>query len=235
MSMKAAFGIFGAVGFGVAVLSGAPLAPALISGLICGAVGALLAATPIATPVYHVIGAPKPVFWGGWGGHWFHNNHHHHHQVQHVIHTNAHVAVPQPHIVHGGPVTTVTHHAPHGGVTVLPHGPVPATPRAAQANPSNSGFFNLFNSSNQGSHSTVHRTAPGSAPSVATTTRDPIRGGTVHTAAPVLPSSVRNVTATRVMSPSAAPSSSFGHVSRVAPSQAAAAHGAKHTTVRIAR
>jgi hypothetical protein len=231
--MKASFGIFGLIGGGFALLTGVPLAPAFLIGLGCGAVGALLSASPIAAPVYHVIGVPKPVFWGGWGGHWFNNHHHHvpvvHSHQTHVIHTNG-PSVHQPHIVHGAPALA-HHHAPHGGVAVLPQGHVPATPHVAQANPS-TGFFNLFNKNQGGQHSTVHRTAPGSAPSVATTRKDPIRGGTVHTAAPVLPSNARNVTSTRVMNPSAAPSSTISHVSRTAPSHAAAQHTSRHTIIR---
>lgn len=244
MSMKAAFAICGAVGFGIALLGGAPLAPALGIGLAFGAIGALIAATPVAAPVYHVVGAPQPVLHvGGWWNnpwHIFHKPHVHVTQVAHVA------PVPQAHIIHGGPAVVSQPHILHGAPAVVsqqPHvvhtapamvpNPVVVPAPAPQAANTGKGFFNLFHGGTQGSHSTVQRTAPGSAPSVVTTTKDTIRGGTVHTSAPVIPASAHNVSSTRVMNPAAAPSATVAHTARVAPSQSATAHGAVRTTVML--
>ncbi len=88
MSTRAAFGISAAIGFGLSLTFGAPLALAAIYGLLSGAVGAAMYNAP---PVRHGIAVVHSRPWfGGWFGH---------------------RAVVAPHVRHGVKVLPTAHHA----------------------------------------------------------------------------------------------------------------------------
>lgn len=148
--MATAFGVSAAIGFGLSLGFGAPLAAALIYGALSGAIGAAIFSAPPVHSRIAVVRAPA-VFHRPWFGGWF---------------GHAHRPHPTPRVHHRGPI---------GGTRVLPPGPVPHTPSQARTG----GFFSSwgFGSSRTAGHTSVapvgHGTRTTFAPSLPTHT--PVR------------------------------------------------------------
>ena len=92
MSIRAAFGIGATLGFVTAALLGAPLAPAIVYGLLTGGVFAAIAATPPGQRGIAVVHHRRPAFFGTWslGGPWFRSGP----RVAHGVHVLPHGPVP---------------------------------------------------------------------------------------------------------------------------------------------